>query len=122
IANRRRTNGAETKPAAEEIGCGLCKYRGAGERNRTLDLLITSELLYQLSYTGGCAARRTRRAKGQYCKEKAGVPRRADYLTIVRCGRLDSPSPPSEGVSGGESAPAPWSGASALLSSRCGGS
>jgi hypothetical protein len=25
---------------------------GAGERNRTLDLLITSELLYQLSYTG----------------------------------------------------------------------
>lgn len=26
---------------------------GAGERNRTLDLLITSELLYQLSYSGG---------------------------------------------------------------------
>ena len=26
---------------------------GAGERNRTLDFLITSELLYQLSYTGG---------------------------------------------------------------------
>ena len=25
---------------------------GAGERNRTLDLLITSELLYQLSYSG----------------------------------------------------------------------
>ena len=25
---------------------------GAGERNRTLDLLITNELLYQLSYTG----------------------------------------------------------------------
>jgi hypothetical protein len=25
---------------------------GAGERSRTLDLLITSELLYQLSYTG----------------------------------------------------------------------
>ena len=29
------------------IGCF-----GAGERNRTLDLLITNELLYQLSYTG----------------------------------------------------------------------
>lgn len=28
---------------------------GAGERNRTLDLLITSELLYQLSYTGSRA-------------------------------------------------------------------
>jgi len=25
---------------------------GAGERNRTLDLLITSELLYRLSYSG----------------------------------------------------------------------
>jgi len=25
---------------------------GAGERNRPLDLLITSELLYQLSYSG----------------------------------------------------------------------
>ena len=30
---------------------------GAGERNRTLDLLITSELLYQLSYTGICLVR-----------------------------------------------------------------
>ena len=30
---------------------------GAGERNRTLDLLITSELLYQLSYTGMCLVR-----------------------------------------------------------------
>ncbi len=28
------------------MGCG------AGERNRTLDLRITSALLYQLSYTG----------------------------------------------------------------------
>jgi hypothetical protein len=27
-------------------------YSGAGERSRTLDLLITSQLLYQLSYTG----------------------------------------------------------------------
>jgi hypothetical protein len=27
-------------------------FDGAGERNRTLDLRITSALLYQLSYTG----------------------------------------------------------------------
>ena len=27
-------------------------YFGAGERSRTPDLLITNELLYQLSYTG----------------------------------------------------------------------
>lgn len=28
---------------------------GADERSRTADLLITSELLYQLSYVGPCA-------------------------------------------------------------------
>ena len=28
------------------------RLSGAGERSRTLDLLITSQLLYQLSYTG----------------------------------------------------------------------
>ena len=33
---------------------GWAMGTGAGERNRTLDLLITSELLYQLSYTGVC--------------------------------------------------------------------
>jgi hypothetical protein len=31
--------------------CFITIY-GAGERSRTLDLLITSQLLYQLSYTG----------------------------------------------------------------------
>ena len=31
---------------------GLLLY-GAGTRSRTRDLLITSQLLYQLSYTGG---------------------------------------------------------------------
>ncbi len=30
----------------------MARYSGAGERSRTLDLLITSQLLYQLSYTG----------------------------------------------------------------------
>lgn len=27
-------------------------FNGAGDRNRTCDLLITNELLYRLSYTG----------------------------------------------------------------------
>ena len=30
----------------------MARKNGAGERSRTLDLLITSQLLYQLSYTG----------------------------------------------------------------------
>ena len=30
----------------------MAPRNGAGERSRTLDLLITSQLLYQLSYTG----------------------------------------------------------------------
>jgi hypothetical protein len=30
----------------------LSKFNGAGNKNRTRDLLITSELLYRLSYTG----------------------------------------------------------------------
>jgi hypothetical protein len=35
----------------------LCPYSGAGNRSRTRDLLITSQLLYQLSYTGMFDAR-----------------------------------------------------------------
>jgi hypothetical protein len=31
---------------------GLVRFCGAGEMNRTPDLLITNELLYRLSYTG----------------------------------------------------------------------
>ena len=31
---------------------GLTELCGAGEMNRTPDLLITNELLYRLSYTG----------------------------------------------------------------------
>ena len=38
--------------------CGVHPWEdGAGDRSRTYDLLITNELLYQLSYTGnilGC--------------------------------------------------------------------
>ena len=42
------------KNAATRIRRGgvLAVISGADERNRTLDLLITSELLYQLSYIG----------------------------------------------------------------------
>ena len=40
--------GLQTKA---RIAAGLVLY-GAGTRSRTRDLLITSQLLYQLSYTG----------------------------------------------------------------------
>ena len=36
-------------------------YFGAGEMNRTPDLLITNELLYRLSYTGLCICLRVKR-------------------------------------------------------------
>ena len=42
--------------AAEDLELGvrdLSRLRGAGEENRTPDLLITSEPLYRLSYPGG---------------------------------------------------------------------
>ena len=33
----------------------ICKFCGAGKRSRTPDLMITNQLLYQLSYAGvGC--------------------------------------------------------------------
>ena len=32
------------------------RFFGAGTKSRTRDLLITSQLLYQLSYTGICRA------------------------------------------------------------------
>jgi hypothetical protein len=51
-------------------------YFGAGERNRTLDLLITSELLYQLSYTGFFVQTRI-------VKENA-----KPYFTTFKCGRF----------------------------------
>ena len=34
----------------------MCALDGAGGRTRTPDLLITNQLLYQLSYTGRCSA------------------------------------------------------------------
>jgi hypothetical protein len=44
------------KQKANPEGLAKCWNSGAGERSRTLDLLITSELLYQLSYTGNFRA------------------------------------------------------------------
>ena len=38
---------------AMQTGC-LPYYNGAGRRIRTDDLLITNQLLYQLSYAGNC--------------------------------------------------------------------
>ena len=43
--------GRQNKGQLQRAGL-LLETIGAGERSRTLDLLITSELLYQLSYTG----------------------------------------------------------------------
>ena len=37
---------------SEAILCDVGKKNGANDRNRTDDLLITSELLYRLSYIG----------------------------------------------------------------------
>jgi hypothetical protein len=34
------------------VSCETGAFIGAGEMNRTPDLLITNELLYRLSYTG----------------------------------------------------------------------
>ena len=42
----------QKQKASEHLRFEALAGTGAGERNRTLDLLITSELLYQLSYSG----------------------------------------------------------------------
>ena len=42
---------SQTRGAIGSVRCNLLFY-GAGERSRTPDLLITNQLLYQLSYTG----------------------------------------------------------------------
>uniref|UniRef100_E6PT52 Uncharacterized protein n=1 Tax=mine drainage metagenome TaxID=410659 RepID=E6PT52_9ZZZZ len=52
-AVRERTPPGGGKETRERPFVSRRAVRGAGERNRTLDLLITNELLYQLSYTGG---------------------------------------------------------------------
>lgn len=51
---RRLYNRKKSTPTRNATGKGYvsnCFY-GAGERNRTSDLLITNQLLYRLSYTG----------------------------------------------------------------------
>lgn len=101
---------------SDRLGTDPRSESGAGERNRTLDLLITSELLYQLSYTGA-ACRGTRRVC--IVMKKMQALRGRLYLTMVRRGRLGSSSPPSspEGASASEpsgaaGAVAPWAPAS----------
>ena len=44
---------------APELPCAAYRVadNGAHERNRTVDLLLTMEMLYRLSYVGGAAAR-----------------------------------------------------------------
>ena len=42
----------EKSPVAIDLMATGLIYIGAGEMNRTPDLLITNELLYRLSYTG----------------------------------------------------------------------
>ena len=46
---------APKEKARYEFHSGLFMYVGAGEMNRTPDLLITNELLYRLSYTGNAS-------------------------------------------------------------------
>jgi len=50
-----RRNGQSLKEKSCQENLTAFFIHGAGERNRTLDLLITSELLYQLSYSGNRA-------------------------------------------------------------------
>ena len=47
VSNERKGEGEQKEERFH------CKTNGASERSRTVDLLITNELLYQLSYTGG---------------------------------------------------------------------
>ena len=47
-------------------------FYGAGERSRTSDLLITNQLLYQLSYTGVGARRVWVRGKAKYKRNSTG--------------------------------------------------
>ncbi len=47
-----RRKGNSRKEKSCQVNLTAFFNHGAGERNRTLDLLITSELLYQLSYSG----------------------------------------------------------------------
>ena len=60
---------------------------GAGERSRTLDLLITSQLLYQLSYTGNVYLKKWWRMTGSNRRPpacKAGALPAELILHIVR--------------------------------------
>jgi hypothetical protein len=58
----------------------LTKPNGAVERNRTSDLLITNQLLYQLSYNS------TKSTEAQYCSGLGGGSEVLGYsLVPTRC-------------------------------------
>ena len=59
-ANRNATPGGPSRETARDARPGS----GAATRNRTLDLLITSELLYRLSYGGRKTSKPARRPRG----------------------------------------------------------
>src|SRR5690606_35921470 len=62
-SRQSRRRAATTKKAP--LARGLCRGSGAGDRNRTYDPIITNDVLYQLSYSGGAADSRGWRACGQ---------------------------------------------------------
>ena len=108
--------------------CGITVKAGAGERTRTADLLITNQLLYQLSYAGtggkrGLAgtsggghpavseSRTGRRAepgrpRGDDAGTASGSPSLPPYCSWLRCGVHDRRGLPSlAGSAGGGDGP-----------------
>ena len=52
ICGTKRVRGNSQKPGSKPAGCQFFDLTGAGTGIRTSDLLITNEMLYQLSYAG----------------------------------------------------------------------
>jgi hypothetical protein len=63
-SERFESSPAENKKARIAASLGIA---GAGDRNRTYDLRVTSALLYRLSYTGGSVKINTRPYSIQSC-------------------------------------------------------
>ncbi len=58
---------------------------GAGDRNRTRDLLITNELLYRLSYTGTPERAKAITARQQLASSTGRAPGQSRYLLMSHC-------------------------------------
>jgi hypothetical protein len=56
----------EAQPTKKPLARPFLYEDGAGGRNRTADLFITNELLYQLSYTGNCLSKFDLRQAQEY--------------------------------------------------------